>query len=727
MKLTRLILVLGFIMMVSVAFAQTTNDYRTTGSGGWTSVATWQRYNGSVWVAATAFPTYLNANVTAIRSGHTITVSSDLKIDRTIVDSGGAIIVTANTLTIEKAAAMPGMQCFGNLKVSSTGKITSGITKLFMENGSIYEHARNNGAYPLAAWEIGSTLLITGLTTTSPTNTGQNFYNVIWDCPGQTAIIVNPVTSSYHTVRGTLKVEDTGTGLWRWGSTATATKLIENYEQSGGTVEMAGSGCTKVSLTGSFVMSGGTLTTSPFATSCGWDFLKAGTQIFNKSGGTISETIYFKVASGTILNIVNQPITGKGAFTLISGAGLIIRDADGITSSGATGAVQVTGTRDFNTGADYTYAGIVAQSSGNGLPVSVSNLTVDNAAGVNFTQVVTVEVVFAQIDGAVSGSAITTDAYSSMDYKLLEIVEDENLISGFSIITTPVTSMPNRIDREWTINGSFSGTKIVTFYWDESEDNNFNWDILIPAVYIVATMYTANDYDVSSNPRWVTVDLPSFDGDTYTIGRDDGGTLPVELSSFTVATNSYNQVNLQWVTQSETNVSGFRIYRNTEDLLDSAQMLNYFIPATNTSQMKVYIATDKEIYAEGIYYYWLENVDLSGESGFHGPIHINVAFANPPTPEVPLTQGISSTYPNPFNPIVNISCGMEKAGQATVQIYNTRGQLVKTLFTGNKDKGKFLLQWNGTDQLGRKQPSGIYLIRMDSNGKQSLRKVVLSE
>lgn len=58
MKLTRLILVLGFIMMVSAAFAQTTNDYRTTGSGGWTSVATWQRYNGSVWVAATAFPTY---------------------------------------------------------------------------------------------------------------------------------------------------------------------------------------------------------------------------------------------------------------------------------------------------------------------------------------------------------------------------------------------------------------------------------------------------------------------------------------------------------------------------------------------------------------------------------------------------------------------------------------------------------------------------------------------
>lgn len=70
---------------------------------------------------------------------------------------------------------------------------------------------------------------------------------------------------------------------------------------------------------------------------------------------------------------------------------------------------------------------------------------------------------------------------------------------------------------------------------------------------------------------------------------------------------------------------------------------------------------------------------------------------------------------------------MVKAGQATVQIYNARGQLVKTLFTGNKEKGNFLLQWNGTDNYERKVPSGVYLIRMDSEHGRSLRKVVLTQ
>ena len=134
-----------------------------------------------------------------------------------------------------------------------------------------------------------------------------------------------------------------------------------------------------------------------------------------------------------------------------------------------------------------------------------------------------------------------------------------------------------------------------------------------------------------------------------------------------------------------------------------------------------------EIYEEGTYYYWLENVDLNGESDFHGPIHIAVTFADAPSPGVPLVQGINNAYPNPFNPTVNIPCGMVKGGKTTVQIYNTRGQLVKTLFSGTKEKGNFLLQWNGTDQYDRKQPSGVYLIRMDSDNGRSTRKVVLSQ
>ena len=280
-------------------------------------------------------------------------------------------------------------------------------------------------------------------------------------------------------------------------------------------------------------------------------------------------------------------------------------------------------------------------------------------------------------------------------------------------------------------------TYVTYRYWDDSASVYTGW------VTVPLTLGSGNNWSASipggapGDSIFYAIRATDSMGTTHDErinGRYDpfvlyvrDGTLPVELSSFTVTQYSYNHVKIQWVTQTETNVSGFRLYRNTEDLLETAQMLDLFIPATNTSQMKVYLATDMEIYEEGTYYYWLENVDLNGESDFHGPIHIAVTFADAPSPGVPLVQGINNAYPNPFNPTVNIPCGMVKGGKTTVQIYNTRGQLVKTLFSGTKEKGNFLLQWNGTDQYDRKQPSGVYLIRMDSDNGRSTRKVVLSQ
>jgi len=91
-------------------------------------------------------------------------------------------------------------------------------------------------------------------------------------------------------------------------------------------------------------------------------------------------------------------------------------------------------------------------------------------------------------------------------------------------------------------------------------------------------------------------------------------TLPVELSSFTATQSGMNSVRLLWVTQSETNVYGFKIYKSNQEELSQAQMLNVLIDATNTSQMQVYVYVDEEIYSSGIYYYWLEVIDVNGYS-----------------------------------------------------------------------------------------------------------------
>ena len=88
------------------------------------------------------------------------------------------------------------------------------------------------------------------------------------------------------------------------------------------------------------------------------------------------------VQTGGSLNTNCQALTGASVFTLQAGATLSICDPAGLSTSGATGAVQTTGTRSFSNDASYLYNGTVAQVTGSGLPSQVRNLGTTNANAV---------------------------------------------------------------------------------------------------------------------------------------------------------------------------------------------------------------------------------------------------------------------------------------------------------------------------------------------------------
>ncbi|WP_210513857.1 FG-GAP-like repeat-containing protein [Hymenobacter terricola] len=112
--------------------------------------------------------------------------------------------------------------------------------------------------------------------------------------------------------------------------------------------------------------------------------------------GLLTVATTLTVQPGGTLNTACQALTGPGTFTLQGGATLGICDPAGISTSGATGAVQLMGARSFSPDASYTYNGTAAQVTGSGLPPQVRNLTTTNAnsvtlsAPVNIAQVVTV-------------------------------------------------------------------------------------------------------------------------------------------------------------------------------------------------------------------------------------------------------------------------------------------------------------------------------------------------
>lgn len=718
----------SFIACLSVLAclsAQSLNDFRSVGSGNWDNTATWQYWDGTQWTTPAARPTSAS-NLITIRTGHTVTVTTNVTVDQTTVDAGGVLKVSSGTMTVNNGAATPDARVYGTLEITSTGAVSSTSTTLWIDGECYYN--RNAGSIPMATWRTNSTLNLVGLINSAPGNRTQTFYNLIWNCGSQNAAI-NTGYTSLRTFNGLVKVVSTGTGSWVWASTGNSTKSFGAWEQTGGTVNMSSStsGITAY-VTGDFTMSGGTLTETGSSTANAWVFQSVGLHMFDKTGGTISQTISYSVGNDAELVIANNPLTGSGTFTLSFGGHLDIHDANGITSSSATGAVQVTGTRSYNTGAYYSYSGPAAQVTGDGLPADIAGLTIDNSSGVTLTNPVNVNGTLSILSGNIAGT-YATDGFYSPDVYFLVIEESGMLIDGLDVSVSTPSLFPGRVNRAWELTGDYDDYKTVTFYWLSDDDLSLDWQLLdfAPSAYRGTEEFTGG-YDVVSDPRWLTVYVgATLAKAEWTIGREENQTLPIELTSFTAVTTSGNNVLLRWITQSETNVSGYYVLRNTVDSAETALRISTLIPATNSADVSVYTFEDDEVYP-GAYYYWLQNVDYSGAVVWFGPVTHTVA--NPPTetiPEIPVTTIIHSVFPNPFNPQTTILYSVAKPSPVTMRIFNIRGQLVTTYDAGFKGTGSYTITWDGRDDQGAVCPSGVYIVRITAGDATCQAKAVLRQ
>ena len=207
---------------------------------------------------------------------------------------------------------------------------------------------------------------------------------------------------------------------------------------------------------------------------------------------------------------------------------------------------------------------------------------------------------------------------------------------------------------------------------------------------------------------------------------NDDGTVPVELSSFTALLTSENDVCLNWTTQSETGVSGYYLYRNTTEELENALLVSPLVEATNSSEQHSYSYTDSELFEAGMYYYWLQNVDLNGDTDFHGPVSVNFSeTAGEIPPVLPVVTQLQSIYPNPFNPTAIIPYSIAKTANVEIKVFNSRGQLLRHFGLAERAPGNYQIAWDGKDSDGKECSSGVYYIVMNAGNKVFQRKAVL--
>jgi hypothetical protein len=75
-------------------------------------------------------------------------------------------------------------------------------------------------------------------------------------------------------------------------------------------------------------------------------------------------------------------------------------------------------------------------------------------------------------------------------------------------------------------------------------------------------------------------------------------------------------------------------------------------------------------------------------------------------------DGITTNYPNPFNPATTIQFSLRQPSDVELAVYNLHGQLVTTLAAGVWPAGRHAVTWHGDNAAGRPVASGVYLARL---------------
>ena len=92
---------------------------------------------------------------------------------------------------------------------------------------------------------------------------------------------------------------------------------------------------------------------------------------------------------------------------------------------------------------------------------------------------------------------------------------------------------------------------------------------------------------------------------------------------------------------------------------------------------------------------------------------------------LPEVYALGFNYPNPFNPETTIKYALPQTSDVKLVIYNSIGQVVRTLVAERQSIGRYAFTWDATNDRGQAVSSGIYLYRLQAGEFARVRKMLL--
>ncbi len=502
---------------------------------------------------------------------------------------------------------------------------------------------------------------------------------------------------------------------------------------------------------------------------------QGGTLILNGSTLTINNGTGTDMVVHGILDMGANIINGAGSFTITSNnATLKIGSTAGITSSGATGNVQCTGSRNFNSSVNYMYNGTTTQVTGSGLPATLKNLTFDNTAGVTLSASVQANGTLYLTNGKVhtggfelylNGSASDLIGHSnsnyvsgnfrraisasgSYDFPVGTSTNNEMMNLNLTGISGPSTLLVAFVNAN-PINASYPLTGVAVAGTPINEMLNYGYWTLTPNNPITGGTYTATfsqrghtngvsnpqAYTVltrdNSGSNWVSTNgthnnnTQANDGTVvstaraglstrfdFGIGFSSGGSLPIKLIYFTAKLNG-SIVNFDWATAAEVNNNFFTVERSTNGENFEPLLTK---PGAGNSTINLYYNAVDESPLNGYSYYRLKQTDYDGQYTYS-----DIATVKNGESAIGDEQNIEikTVSPNPFVDNFKVSFFSKNAAVVNFSLMSSSGQLVAQEKI-QAEEGINTYEFTDRSNLRK----GIYYLTIFYNEQKTIRNII---
>ena len=229
---------------------------------------------------------------------------------------------------------------------------------------------------------------------------------------------------------------------------------------------------------------------------------------------------------------------------------------------------------------------------------------------------------------------------------------------------------------------------------------------------LIASCWDENVYiwDLSANDHRGCTQWNGFHGDQFNSGWKE----LVTTTDATVTAWMYEigdgYLNLTWVVSGD--IEEWDLYRQVGE-----GEYDLLAASLRTDEIGTVMFTDRLVEEGLIYKYRLE------ASGGEASIETEAI-------EIPVARAkLYQNHPNPFNPNTTLSFTVPgdsgSKQNVSLNVYDLRGALVKTLLTGPVAGGRHEVVWNGTNNRGEQVASGVYFTRFVSGGYKSVKKMIL--